>query len=130
MKNNNIVLIEDDSDVREFLCTFLGEQGYNITVAENGTIAKEIISNKQPNLVISDLLLPGEHGLAVIKFIKDKYFLPVIAISGIYTKDELKKDIEEKYDNVQILTRCCDLSLRKDIQDFADYIVGLSPEID
>ena len=97
MKKNNIVLIEDDSDVREFLCTFLEGKGYSIIEAENGAKAKEIIDKKQPDLVISDLLLPGEHGLAVIKFIKDKYFLPVIAISGIYTKNEIKKDIEEMY---------------------------------
>ncbi len=97
MKKNNIVLIEDDSDVREFLCTFLGEQGYEVIEAENGVKAKEIINEKQPDLVISDLLLPGEHGLAVIKFIKDKYFLPVIAISGIYSENELEKDIEEMY---------------------------------
>lgn len=97
MKKNKIIIIEDDSDVREFLSTLLSEKGYNIIEAGNGAEAKEIISSVQPDLVISDLLLPGEHGLEVIKFIKDKFFLPVIAISGIYNEDELKKDIEEMY---------------------------------
>ena len=97
MKKNNIIIIEDDADVREFLSTFLKEKGYHIIEAENGAEAKKIIAGKQPDLVISDLLLPGEHGLEVIKFIKDNYFLPVIAISGIYSENEIAKDIEELY---------------------------------
>ena len=97
MKKNNIIIIEDDVDVREFLSTFLKEKGYHIIEAENGAEAKKIIAGKQPDLVISDLLLPGEHGLEVIKFIKDNYFLPVIAVSGIYSENEIAKDIEELY---------------------------------
>ena len=97
MKKNSILLIEDDYDVREFLKTLLEKEGYNFMEAENGITAKKIIDKNQPDLVISDLLLPGEHGLEVIKFIKDKYFLPVIAISGIYSEEEIKRDIEEMY---------------------------------
>jgi two-component system OmpR family response regulator len=96
-KKKNILLIDDDDDVREFLTIFLENKGFDIIEAENGRKAKAIIDEKKPDLVISDLLLPGEHGLEVIKYIKDKYFLPVIAISGIYDELELAKDIEEMY---------------------------------
>lgn len=92
-----ILLIEDDDDVREFLFTFLKESGYQIIEVENGARAREKIDLEKPDLIISDLLLPGEHGLEVIKYIKDKYFLPVIAISGIYSLEEIEKDMEELY---------------------------------
>jgi len=96
-KKKSILLIDDDNDVREFLTIFLEDKGFNIIEAENGREAKAIIDKKKPDLIISDLLLPGEHGLEVIKYIKDKYFLPVIAISGIYDEFELARDIDEMY---------------------------------
>ncbi len=96
-KKKSILLIDDDNDVREFLNIFLEDKGFDVIEAENGRKAKAIIDGKKPDLIISDLLLPGEHGLEVIKYIKDKYFLPVIAISGIYDEAEIKKDIEEMY---------------------------------
>ena len=40
---------------------------------------------------------PGEHGLEIVKYIKDTYFLPVIVISGIYSDEELQNDIEELF---------------------------------
>jgi DNA-binding NtrC family response regulator len=96
-RKKNILLVDDDDDVREFLTTFFEEKGYETIEAENGTKAKQIVDETRPDLIISDLLLPGEHGLDVIRYIKDKYFLPVIAISGIYSKEEIESDIEEMY---------------------------------
>jgi len=97
MDKKKILLVDDDDDVREFLSTFFDEKGYNTIEAENGIDAKKMVDDSKPDLVIADLLLPGEHGLNVIRYIKDKYFLPVIAISGIYSEKEIEKDIEEMF---------------------------------
>jgi len=97
MEKKNILVIDDESDIREFLCTLLKSKGYNVIETDDGTKAIKLVDLKQPDLIISDLLLPGIHGLEVIKYIKDKYFIPVIAISGIYNMEEIKKYIDELY---------------------------------
>ena len=78
MEKKNILVIDDESDIREFLCTLLKSKGYNVIETDDGTKAIKLVDLKQPDLIISDLLLPGIHGLEVIKYIKDKYFIPVI----------------------------------------------------
>jgi DNA-binding NtrC family response regulator len=97
MKNKkNILIIEDEEDIRELLVDFFNENRYSARGVENGAQAKEAMGKEVPDLVITDLLLPGEHGLDLIRFIKDKYFIPVIIISGIYKADEIR-DIMENY---------------------------------
>jgi DNA-binding NtrC family response regulator len=97
MKNKkNLLIIEDEEDTRELLVDFFNENNYSARGVESGAQAKESMEKEVPDLVVTDLLLPGEHGIDLVRFIKDKYFIPVIIISGIYKADEIR-DIMESY---------------------------------
>jgi DNA-binding response OmpR family regulator len=99
MSNNkrNILVVEDEENVQNFLKAFLEEHNFNVTIAGDGIKAMELLEKKLPELMIVDLLLPGEHGLPLIKAIKEKYFIPTIIISSIYDQTEIEDFMEEYF---------------------------------
>ena len=94
---SNILVIDDEKEVRELLKDYLEGKNFNVTLAADGLQAQQRFKEKVPDIVIIDLLLPGEHGINLVKTIKEKYFIPVIIISGIYSRDEIKDTIEEYF---------------------------------
>jgi DNA-binding response OmpR family regulator len=76
---------------------FLEKKDFEVLVAEDGQKALELTEKRIPDLVITDLLLPKEHGIDVMHEIKDRFFIPIIAISGIYKKAEIKEEIDDIY---------------------------------
>jgi len=76
---------------------FLEEKGFAVLAAQDGEKAIAMAEKHVPDLLITDLLLPKEHGIAVMHKIKDRFFTPIIAISGIYQKDEIKTKIDDIY---------------------------------
>lgn len=93
----NILVVDDEENIREFLKDFLEEHNFNVTLAEDGQKAQELIEENLPELMIVDLLLPGEHGITLIKTVKEKYFIPTIIISSIYDRDEIEDFMEEYF---------------------------------
>jgi len=86
-KKNLILIVDDEEEIRLLLKDFLEKHNFEVVVAADGKQALELAWERTPDLVITDLLLPKEHGVDVMQAIKDKFFLPVIAISGIYKKN-------------------------------------------
>ena len=80
-----IVIIDDDPDIRLYYITVLGDLNLKIIEAENGKEGIKKVSEEQPDLVLLDLLMPQEGGLAVFNKIMDDpklYNTPVIIISA------------------------------------------------
>jgi DNA-binding response OmpR family regulator len=93
----NILVVDDEENIREFLKEFLEEHNFNVTLADDGQKALELIEESLSGLMIVDLLLPGEHGITLIKTIKKKYTIPTIIISSIYDRDEVEDFMEEYF---------------------------------
>jgi len=68
-----ILVVDDEESIREFLEIMLKKEGYEITTAADGLIAKEILSKKTVDLVISDLQMPNMNGMELLKFSRDSY---------------------------------------------------------
>ncbi len=96
-KKNSILIVDDEKEIRRLLKEFLEKNGFEVFVAEDGQQALKFATEHVPDLLITDLLLPKEHGIDVMHTIKDKLFLPIIAISGIYNKDEIKDRLDDIY---------------------------------
>lgn len=98
MQNKKIILVVDDEpDVRELLEDYLEDRGFTVELVDDGAAALAYMDKNIPDLVITDLLLPGEHGIDLIKIIKDKFFIPVIVMSGIYKAKELPHVLKEDF---------------------------------
>lgn len=91
----DILVVDDEPEIRDMLHDFLQEHDFTVTLVEDGITAMESLEKNLPGIVIVDLLLPGEHGINLVKRIKEKYFLPVIMISSIYKKEELADLMED-----------------------------------
>ncbi len=91
-----ILVVDDEKDLRDLICYFLKREQYDISTAENGKQAFDIIQQWRPNLVISDIRMPGWDGFELMKnvaLLKDQ-FVPMLFISGYVGGDEaeLKKN--------------------------------------
>ncbi len=87
-----ILVIEDDLDINELLCTILQRAGYVVERAFNGRegLAK-FEACKDLALVLLDLMLPGKMGEDVIKEIRKTSLIPIIAVSGkAYIADKVR----------------------------------------
>jgi DNA-binding response OmpR family regulator len=96
-KKNSILIVDDEDEIRLLLKEFLEKNGFEVIEASDGQQALKLAGECMPDLVITDLLLPKEHGIDVMKTIKENFFLPIIAISGIYKKDEIKDKIDDVF---------------------------------
>lgn len=96
-KKNLILIVEDEEEIRRLLREFLEKNGYDVMTAADGQQALKLAEDNVPDLVITDLLLPKEHGVDVMQHMKDRFFLPVIAISGIYKKSEVMDKLGDIY---------------------------------
>jgi len=79
-----ILIVEDDELMIKILQFVLKKEGYQITIAKDGLNAIERIPVIEPDMVLTDVMLPYKSGLEVINFIKEKYpALPVIVLSAL-----------------------------------------------
>jgi two-component system, NtrC family, response regulator PilR len=70
---SRILVVDDEESIREFLEIMLKKEGYEVTTAEDGAKAKEILAKKSFDLVISDLQMPQVTGLELLKYVKDSF---------------------------------------------------------
>lgn len=95
MENKATVLVVDDEpDVRALLSEVLAEKGLNAICAETGKGLIERIESVVPDLIVLDLLLPGEHGLDLAVTIKQRFYIPIIVVSGVYRAHEIMPQLE------------------------------------
>ena len=79
-----ILIVEDDDLMIKILQFVLKKEDYQITIAKDGLNAIERIPVIEPDMVLTDVMLPYKSGLEVINFIKDKYpSTPVIVLSAL-----------------------------------------------
>lgn len=88
----SILVVEDDDQLRRFLDEVLDDAGYQVQQAENGQRALEILQDNAFDIVLTDLVMPGQDGIGLItalrRFNPDQ---PIIAMSG-RSKTELEMD--------------------------------------
>jgi two-component system response regulator RstA len=69
----HLFVVEDDPKMREMLTDYFEAQNYTVTALEQGTGAAERILADQPNLVLLDLMLPGDDGLTICRQIRNDF---------------------------------------------------------
>lgn len=77
-----VLVVEDDPDVRDLLIDYLGEQGYQVVPADSAASAREILRSLTPGVALLDVGLPGEDGLSLARHIREHLDIGIIMISG------------------------------------------------
>jgi|WetSurMetagenome_2_1015567.scaffolds.fasta_scaffold864045_1 two-component system, response regulator YesN len=72
---NKILLVDDDKSIRELLETFFSFKFPDTIVycAENGALGWEICQSEQPDLIISDIEMPGMNGIQLLVLVQEKF---------------------------------------------------------
>lgn len=70
---SRILVVDDEESIREFLEIMLKKENYEVTTAEDGLRAKDILSKKSFDMVISDMQMPNMTGIELLKYVKESY---------------------------------------------------------
>lgn len=84
MANNTILVVDDELGIRELLSEILGDEGYNVALAENAEQARNYRSQTRPDLVLLDIWMPDTDGVSLLKeWVRQNLLtMPVIMMSG------------------------------------------------
>lgn len=78
-----ILIVDDDPRLRDLLRRYLGENGFNVLVSENGEAMKRLWVREHFDVLILDLMMPGKDGLAILKRLRaEKDMTPVIMLTA------------------------------------------------
>jgi two-component system phosphate regulon response regulator PhoB len=90
----NILIIEDDQDIRDLMYFQLKNEGHTVEQASNGSIATDILATKDFDLVIVDWMLPGKNGIDICKSIRQKETGKNIAVLMVTALNQPENIIE------------------------------------
>jgi two-component system OmpR family response regulator len=79
----HLLLVDDDKELCALLSKFLTRHGYRVSVVHNGHEMASILETSRINLVILDLMLPGDDGLALCRRIRASSTLPIIMLTAM-----------------------------------------------
>jgi DNA-binding response OmpR family regulator len=79
---SHLLVVDDDRETRELLSLYLGQQGFDVAVVEDGKTMDAWLADNSTDLVILDLMLPGEDGLSIARRLQSEHKLPIVMISA------------------------------------------------
>ena len=82
MSSLHILLVDDDREIRTLLSRYLAGQGYLTTAAADGREMREALAGRAIDLIVLDLMLPGEDGLALCRWVRAQSDVPVIMLTA------------------------------------------------
>lgn len=78
-----ILVVDDDQALRDLLARYLGEQGFAVRTAADGRELDRLLAEGlQPDVILLDLMLPGEDGLSIARRLRYAYKVPIIMLSA------------------------------------------------
>ena len=97
MENNklHILVVDDDDRIRNLLKDFLSDNNYIVSTAENAEGAKEKINYIKFDIIILDVMMPGQDGYDLTRDIKKKFKIPVILLTA-------KGEVENRIKGLEI----------------------------
>ena len=88
---NHILIVDDDDRIRDLLKDYLSENNYIISTAENANQAKERLKYFKFDIIILDVMMPGQNGYELTKEIKEQMKIPIILLTA---KGEIENRIK------------------------------------
>ena len=89
-----LLIVDDESSIRESLSQVLTEIGYSVRSAEDGFSALREIRNEVPELLLSDLNMPGMSGFELLSIVRRRFpAIRTIAMSGSFSGDEVPSGV-------------------------------------
>jgi two-component system, OmpR family, response regulator len=79
----HILVVDDDPDIRELLEDYLTENALRVSVVASGKAMSQVLADEAIDLVILDLRLAGEDGMAIVRTLRDSSSIPIVMLTGV-----------------------------------------------
>ena len=79
---DHVLIVDDDAEIRALLIRYLEEHGYRATAAADGREMRRALASTTPDLIVLDLMLPGEDGLSLFRSLNPQARIPVIMLTA------------------------------------------------
>jgi len=79
---DHILIVDDDAEARSLLREYLQKQGYRVTAAADGRALRAALEVARPDLVVLDLMLPGDDGLDLCRDLRARSNVPIIMLTA------------------------------------------------
>ncbi len=79
----HILVVDDDREIRDLVAKFLGRHGYRVSTARDGVEMFKVLDGWRVDLVVLDLMLPGEDGLSLCRRLRAASTVPVIMLTAM-----------------------------------------------
>lgn len=102
LDSKNILVVEDDLDIRELISFNLVNEGHQVFEANDGEVGIDKARNNNPDLILLDLMLPGIQGLDVCRIIKsdqETKEIPIIMVTALGQEEDIVKGLETGADD-------------------------------
>ncbi|PTT48875.1 response regulator [Aeromonas sp. HMWF016] len=81
--NTHILVVDDHSEIRDLLKRFLEQHGLRVSCARDGKEMKRLLEEREFDLLVLDLMMPGEDGLTLCRELRAKSSLPIIMLTAM-----------------------------------------------
>jgi DNA-binding response OmpR family regulator len=81
--HSHILVTDDDPQIRALLEEYLAENGLRVSVASSGKEMSKILTDEAIDLIVLDLRLAGEDGLAIARALRDQSAIPIVMLTGV-----------------------------------------------
>jgi two-component system, OmpR family, response regulator len=82
MEVTRVLVVDDDPSVREMLTDYLSAHGYEVRQAASGTAMRAELERALPAVVLLDIGLPGEDGLTLARYLRERHDVGIIMVTG------------------------------------------------
>jgi two-component system, OmpR family, response regulator len=82
MEATRVLVVDDDPEIRKMLAEYLADHGYAVALAANGAAMRAEIARAVPAVVLLDIGLPGEDGLTLARYLRERYDVGIIMVTG------------------------------------------------
>lgn len=79
----HIAVVDDHRDIRQLVSRYLGEHGYRVSEAESAVAMKRLLQGSAPDLIVLDIMMPGEDGLSVCRNLRATSDIPIILLTAV-----------------------------------------------
>jgi len=79
----HILVVDDHRDIRDLLAKYLAKNGLRVTVADGGVALRRALQASAIDLVVLDIMMPGEDGLSLCRFLRETTDIPVILLTAM-----------------------------------------------
>ncbi len=90
---NKILVVDDDPRICRLVNRYLGSEGYIVHTAANSAEMQRLMDAESPDLVVLDVMLPGENGFTIARSLRANSDVPIVMLTGKTSPDARSRKV-------------------------------------